>query len=141
MTKRKREDVDKEIKENENFINEINNEWKNYKVSETTIKRLNNKNIHTMTEIQAKTIEPLLNNKSIIGRALTGSGKTYAFLIPIIEKFKSGELKRDNKPKVIILNPTRELVVQTDNNAKVLCDPCDEDNFSLNVVKLYGGVD
>jgi len=43
-----------------------------------------------MLEIQAETYKPLMEGKSIIGRALTGSGKTYAFIVPIVEKFKSG---------------------------------------------------
>jgi len=43
-----------------------------------------------MLEIQAQTYKPLMEGKSIIGRALTGSGKTFAFITPVVEKFRNG---------------------------------------------------
>jgi len=89
-----------------------------------------------MTEIQSATIRPLLDGKSIIGRAQTGSGKTYAFIVPIIEQFKSGRFKCSTNPKVIVVNPTRELVTQTYKNAQFLTNSSRDDDFNLKVLQL-----
>ena len=63
------------------------------------------------TEIQDKTFDALLEKKDVVGVAQTGTGKTGAFLIPIIER--SLRLKR--KPFALIVVPTRELALQIDN--------------------------
>lgn len=94
-----------------------------------------------MLEIQSSTYKPIMAGTSIIGRALTGSGKTYAFIVPVVEKFKSGIYKHSRNPKVIVLNPTRELVLQTYKNAELLTGKSDSDDFSLKMLKLYGGTD
>jgi len=92
---------------------EFESDWKAHGISSGTIDRLKNKEITKMTEIQSSAVGPLMEGKSIIGRAQTGSGKTYAFIVPIVEQFRSGALKSSHKPKAIVLNPTRELVTQT----------------------------
>jgi len=115
---------------------EFDSEWKNYGVSAETITRFDQKNITKMVEIQAQTYKPLMEGQSIIGRALTGSGKTFAFLVPAVEKFRNGTYSQSRHPKVMILNPTRELVLQTAKNAELLCSKCDTDDFSLKVLKL-----
>jgi len=89
-----------------------------------------------MKEIQSATVGPLMKGKSIIGRAQTGSGKTYAFVVPIVEQFRSGALKQTQNPKAIVINPTRELVTQTYTNAKFLTDRSRNDDFSLKVLQL-----
>jgi len=63
----------------------------------------------TTTPIQASTIPPALEGKDVIGTAQTGTGKTLAFLIPIIEM-----LQRENprKAAALVLLPTRELAMQ-----------------------------
>ncbi len=63
------------------------------------------------TEIQDKTFDALIDKKDVVGIAQTGTGKTGAFLIPIIER--SLRLKR--KPFALIVVPTRELALQIDN--------------------------
>ena len=63
----------------------------------------------TPTPIQAQSLETLLNGRDLIGVAQTGTGKTAAFAVPIIEK-----INPDNrKPQALILCPTRELALQT----------------------------
>ncbi|MFA6494871.1 MAG: DEAD/DEAH box helicase [Candidatus Paceibacterota bacterium] len=59
------------------------------------------------TSIQDKTIPPILKGKDVIGLADTGTGKTAAFLIPLINK-----VLKDKTQKVLILAPTRELALQ-----------------------------
>jgi superfamily II DNA/RNA helicase len=65
-------------------------------------------NLKTMTPIQSKTIPMILEGKDIIGSAQTGTGKTIAFLIPVLEKI----LKSEQKEQALILTPTRELAAQ-----------------------------
>ena len=59
------------------------------------------------TPIQAQAIKPILEGRDVIGLASTGTGKTAAFLIPLIDK-----LYKDRGQKVLIIAPTRELAVQ-----------------------------
>ena len=66
------------------------------------------------TEIQDKTLEFLLEKRDILGIAQTGTGKTAAFLIPIIER----ALKSKTKPFALIVVPTRELAIQIDKDFK-----------------------
>lgn len=59
------------------------------------------------SEIQQRVIPFLLAGKDVIGKAKTGSGKTAAFLLPILHRMSSGDLK-----KILIISPTRELSMQ-----------------------------
>ena len=65
------------------------------------------------TEIQSKTIPPALAGRDIMASAETGSGKTAAFLLPIIER-----LKQPGQMRALVLAPTRELAIQIEANAK-----------------------
>jgi ATP-dependent RNA helicase RhlE len=65
------------------------------------------------TEIQRKTIPYAISGRDILASAETGSGKTAAFLLPIIERLKLPEA-----PRALILAPTRELALQIETNAK-----------------------
>jgi ATP-dependent RNA helicase DeaD len=80
------------------------------------------------TEVQEKSIPLLLQGKDLVVRSKTGSGKTFAFLLPILQN-----LTPENKLQVLILSPTRELAQQTDKEAhKLLPD--------VKTVLLYGGI-
>ncbi len=80
------------------------------------------------TEVQEKAIPLLLQGKDLVVRSKTGSGKTFAFLLPILQN-----LTPENKLQVLILSPTRELAQQTDKEAhKLMAD--------IKTVLLYGGV-
>lgn len=63
------------------------------------------------TPIQGKTIPMALQHKDIVGSAVTGSGKTAAFLVPILERLLYRDA-RIPKTRVVILTPTRELAMQ-----------------------------
>lgn len=67
----------------------------------------------SMTEIQAKSIPPLLEGRDLVGSAKTGSGKTLAFLIPAVELIYKLKFMPRNGTGVIIISPTRELSMQT----------------------------
>ncbi len=66
------------------------------------------------TPIQDQAIPHLLQNKDVIGIANTGTGKTAAFLIPILDK-----LLRDNRQNALIVVPTRELAVQIQEEQRI----------------------
>lgn len=99
-------------------------------------KQLNNAlerlNIVEPTPIQLKSFSPIMSGKDVMGIAQTGTGKTLAYLLPILKEYK---FSKSDQPKVLILVPTRELVVQV---AEVLENLTEEMN--VRVLGVYGGV-
>ncbi|GMT01287.1 hypothetical protein PENTCL1PPCAC_30688 [Pristionchus entomophagus] len=83
------------------------------KVSGETLGVLKEMGFTKMTEIQAKSIGPLLEGKDVLASAKTGSGKTLGFLVPAIELLVKMNWKARNGTGVIIISPTRELSIQT----------------------------
>ena len=84
------------------------------------------------TPIQAQAIPPVLQGRDIIGLAQTGTGKTAAFVLPILESLRSGPRRC---VRALIISPTRELAEQT-------CEVINElgSKTSLQSVAIYGGV-
>lgn len=74
---------------------------------------IQNKGYITPTPIQTQTIPAILEGRDVIGLASTGTGKTAAFLIPIINK-----IFKDRNQKAIIITPTRELAVQINDELR-----------------------
>ena len=65
------------------------------------------------TPIQAATLPDSLAGRDVLGRGRTGSGKTYAFLLPLVARLSaSGGSRRAGRPRALVLAPTRELVGQ-----------------------------
>jgi len=85
------------------------------------------------TPIQTQAIPPGLQRRDIVGCAQTGTGKTLAFLLPALEHLLRNPAKGKN-PRVVVLGPTRELVIQVTGEAKKLAA-----HTSLRVVSVYGG--
>eukprot|EP00397_Hematodinium_sp_SG-2012_P012273 GEMP01012439.1.p1 GENE.GEMP01012439.1~~GEMP01012439.1.p1 ORF type:complete len:699 (+),score=160.98 GEMP01012439.1:28-2097(+) len=75
----------------------------------------------TMTEIQEKSIPLLLQGKDVLGAAKTGSGKTLAFLLPAMELLVKSKFLPRNGTGIIVINPTRELALQTCDVARNMC--------------------
>ncbi|CAG8131293.1 unnamed protein product [Penicillium olsonii] len=82
------------------------------KLSENTMKGIQDMGFTTMTEIQQRTIPALLAGRDVLGAAKTGSGKTLSFLIPAIEMLQALRFKPRNGTGVIVVSPTRELALQ-----------------------------
>ncbi|XP_030065687.1 ATP-dependent RNA helicase DDX18 [Microcaecilia unicolor] len=82
-------------------------------VSENTLKGVAEMGFTDMTEIQHKSIRPLLEGRDVLAAARTGSGKTLAFLIPALELVYKLKFMPRNGTGVLILSPTRELAMQT----------------------------
>lgn len=85
----------------------------------------------TLTPIQAQTIPLILEGKDVIGQAQTGTGKTLAFGLPILEMLSP----KGKKLEVVILCPTRELAVQVAEEVSRLA----KHKKGVNVVPVYGG--
>jgi ATP-dependent RNA helicase DDX54/DBP10 len=75
------------------------------------LKAVTRKGFSVPTPIQRKTIPMILDGHDVVGMARTGSGKTAAFVIPMIEKLKSHSAKVG--ARVVVLSPSRELALQT----------------------------
>lgn len=104
--------------------------FKELGVSEKTIQALEDIGFTNPTPIQESSIPLALNNEDILGQAQTGTGKTGAFGIPLIEKVKKGE-----GVQALILAPTRELAAQVGEQLKSFAK-----YKKLNVNVIFGGV-
>ncbi|XXG45418.1 hypothetical protein AAC387_Pa02g0505 [Persea americana] len=89
-------------------------------ISELTMKAIREMGFVNMTEIQARSIPPLLEGKDVLGAARTGAGKTLAFLVPAIELLYNISFTPRNGTGVVVICPTRELAIQTHAVAKDL---------------------
>ena len=84
------------------------------------------------TPIQQKAIPPIMNGQDVMGIAQTGTGKTAAYVLPIIMKLKYAQ---GDNPRALIISPTRELAMQIEENVRTFAA-----NTDLRVVVLYGGL-
>ena len=84
------------------------------------------------TEIQQKAITPILAGQDIMGVAQTGTGKTAAFVLPMLMKLKYAQ---GNDARALILSPTRELAMQIDEHIRLFSTYLD-----IRSVLLYGGL-
>lgn len=82
--------------------------FKDYKLSDEILKSLEMLNFKSPTEVQSKVIPVALENRDILVKSQTGSGKTATFGIPLCEMVDWDE----NKPQALVLAPTRELAIQ-----------------------------
>ena len=101
-------------------------------LSKEFLQNLDSLEYKTLTLIQEKTIPDALQNKDLIAKAKTGSGKTVAFCLPIVNKLKAKEFKI----QALILAPTRELANQIAQNLRNLSRHI----HNVKVLTLCGGV-
>jgi len=110
--------------------------FKELNIIEPILQALEKKGYTEATPIQEKTIPLLLENKDVIGIAQTGTGKTAAFVLPIIQKLSQKEgREKDKRPFALILAPTRELVKQISESVAHYGS-----YLNLKQVSLYGGI-
>jgi len=86
------------------------------------------------TLIQAEAIPPILSGQDILARAQTGTGKTDAFVLPLLE-ILSRQQRRGREPAALVLTPTRELALQVGECVKAYAR-----RLSLRCTVVYGGV-
>ncbi len=107
------------------------NEFINLNIDEAIIEALNKEDILVPTPIQREAIPHLLNGYDVIGQAQTGTGKTFAYSIPLLSKID----KASKNVEALVLCPTRELSLQVSKEIKKLTH-----GFrGLKVCTIYGG--
>jgi ATP-dependent RNA helicase DeaD len=99
-------------------------------LSESTLETLTHLGYATPTPIQEQAIPPLMQGKDVIGQAQTGTGKTAAFGLPMVEYADPD----DPSVQALVLTPTRELCIQVTQALRAYGD-----RKALNVVAVFGG--
>jgi ATP-dependent RNA helicase DeaD len=99
-------------------------------LSETRIRQLEELGFSAPTAIQAQAIPHLMSGRDVVGQAQTGTGKTAAFSLPILERLDP----KNPAVQALILTPTRELAMQVCQAIKTFVD-----DRRVKVVTIYGG--
>jgi len=100
------------------------------------LRAIEEENYRTPTPIQAESIPHLLNKLDLLGCAQTGTGKTAAFALPILQNLEESRTKPQAKSaRALILAPTRELAVQIDESFRVYGR-----HLKMTRALVYGGV-
>ena len=100
-------------------------------LSDSTLKSIEEMGYKVPSPIQAQAIPIVLSGVDVVGQAQTGTGKTAAFMLPILEKIDP----RNRNVQALILCPTRELAVQVNDEAKKFA----KNNRDINILSIYGG--
>jgi ATP-dependent RNA helicase RhlE len=107
-------------------------QWNEFSLNKQLIRAVNDLSFESPTEIQTKVIPLILGGQNVIGIAQTGTGKTAAYLLPILMKLKFAQ---ENGVRGLVMAPTKELVLQISQHALKLASHTD-----LRITPLYGGV-
>ncbi|MEM1407683.1 MAG: DEAD/DEAH box helicase [Bacteroidota bacterium] len=106
--------------------------FEDFKLNRQLLNAIDDMGYSDPTPIQVKAIPLALAGHDVMGIAQTGTGKTVAFVLPILMKIKYAQ---GNDPRALILAPTRELALQIEENLNILSSYTD-----LRIVALYGGI-
>lgn len=106
--------------------------FEDFKLNRQLLNAIEEKGYEIPTPIQQKAIPLILVGHDLMGVAQTGTGKTAAFVLPLLMKVKYAQGK---DPRALILAPTKELVLQIEENVKAYSTYCD-----IRHIALYGGV-
>ncbi len=104
-------------------------------LDESLLKALQDKGFTRPTAIQAAAIPPALEGRDVLGSAPTGTGKTAAYLLPVLQHLLDFPRKKSGPPRVLILTPTRELAMQVAEQARELAA-----HTHLDIATITGGV-
>ena len=107
--------------------------FRDFGIAEPICAALEAEGITTAFPIQALTLPVALDGHDLIGQARTGTGKTLAFGIPILERLDRTTREKAS-PRSLIVVPTRELAIQVADDLRLAGS-----RMSANVVTLYGG--
>jgi len=122
-------------------------DFKSFGLSPSIYSEIENAGFKTPTDVQQETIPAVLQGKDVLARAETGSGKTAAFVLPILEKLLR-ELARPNQGKrgsniaaTLVLVPTRELAIQIrEEFEKFSAGFSTDPKRKIKCLSVYGGV-
>ena len=104
-------------------------------LDESLLKALQEKGYTRPTAIQAAAIPPALEGRDVLGSAPTGTGKTAAYLLPVLQHLLDFPRKKSGPPRILILTPTRELAMQVADQARELAK-----YTHLDIATITGGV-
>ncbi len=109
--------------------------FKNFNLPKNLTDKLELKGVKFLYPIQIATLEHIRQGHDIIAQARTGTGKTMAFAIPIVEALQAKKNPKEicKSPKVLVMEPTRELAKQVGDDFNQICS-------SLRCCCVYGGV-
>lgn len=106
--------------------------FENFNLNPQLLRAVRNIGFNQPTDIQQKAIPLILGGQEVIGIAQTGTGKTAAYMLPILMNIKYAQ---GNEPRALVLAPTKELVVQIAEHATALGK-----YTGIRIAGLYGGV-
>jgi ATP-dependent RNA helicase RhlE len=109
-----------------------NPSFENFNLNKQLLTALSDAGFTSPTEIQQKSIPLIIGGQELIGIAQTGTGKTAAYLVPILMKLK---FHQGSEPRAVVLAPTKELTIQIASHASQFAKYTD-----LKILALYGGV-
>ena len=101
-------------------------------LNSSLLNALNDLNISTPSSIQTKAFSVIMSGRDMVGIAQTGTGKTFAYLLPCLRMWK---YNKEKHPSILIVVPTRELVVQVVEDVKKLTP-----YMNVRVAGVFGGV-
>lgn len=104
-------------------------------LSAPILKAIQEKGYDTPSPIQAQAIPAVIEGKDVMAAAQTGTGKTAAFTLPILQRLDNGQRVKGNHVRALILTPTRELAAQIQDNIETYSR-----HLSLNSTVVFGGV-
>ncbi|RKO90475.1 P-loop containing nucleoside triphosphate hydrolase protein [Blyttiomyces helicus] len=111
-----------------------------HNLAPSTLKALAARGVTQLFPIQAAALKPILEGRDLLGRARTGTGKTLAFSLPMIERLKKDRAvnpgaftARGRSPRVLIMAPTRELAMQVHKEFDTIA------GGELTTLCVYGG--
>jgi len=111
--------------------------FEDYRIAEGIKKSISKLGYKKPTDIQFKSIPPILKGEDVLAIAQTGTGKTAAFAIPILHILQERKIHgRPDGVKCLVMAPTHELALQTDQVFKTLGK-----HTRINSLAIYGGVD
>lgn len=108
------------------------NTFENFNISKQLLSAILELGFTTPTPIQIEAFPVILSGKDVVGIAQTGTGKTLAYLLPILQDLK---FSKQLNPRVLVLVPTRELVLQVVEMAESFAKL-----INVRVLGVYGGV-
>lgn len=121
----------KNSKFKKNYICRMKITFADFELSGRILDALADLNLFEPTPIQEKSFKPILSGRDIMGIAQTGTGKTLAYLLPVLQMWK---YNKSGHPTVLVLVPTRELVVQVTEVLEQLAQ-----NTTARIIGIYGG--
>ncbi len=101
-------------------------------INKSLLNALNDLGLESTTTIQENVFSTVMSGKDVCGIAQTGTGKTIAYLLPLLNLWT---FSKEKLPQILVLVPTRELVIQVVEMAKELTK-----YINFDVIGVYGGV-